>query len=1082
MKKLAVALLLAAGAALAQAPMTHAKTQPALSPDGATIAFASGGAIWTVAAQGGAAHLLIADPATNAHPMYSPDGKWLAFESQRTGNGDIYLFDLASAQLRRLTWDDGTDALDGFSPDSQWVYFSSTSHNIGGMNDVYRVRIGGGTPLPVTSERYVNEFFAAPAADGSLAFDARGLASAQWWRNGHAHIDETEIWRVTPAAGRGGQNQYTRLLASGGAKNLWPMWGSDGKTLYFMSDRSGSENLWELAPGAAAPRALTHFTSGRVLWPTIGARGKAVVFERGFAVWKTEVGSGKSAEVAITLEGAPGAPSVTHETVTNVTEMAVARDGKKVAFVAHGEVFAAGTERGGEAIPVTHTGRLQFDLQWSPDNHHLAYVSDRDGHNHIYQYDFDTNQETALTRGASDENHLAYSPDGKKLVFQRGETQAVILDLGSGQESVAAQGYFGSLPPLGGRRPFAWSADSKYLAYLDAADGWFPNAYIVLASGGKPQQASFLANENSSDPQWSPNGKFLLLQTSQRTEATRIARIDLQPRLPVFREDVFQKLFENEPAGGGRRGGRGGAGAAAEPAATPTPDPVYTGISQRMSLLPMLDAREPVISPDGKWLAYVSSEGGSGGNIYIESLDEEAAAGGGGGRGGRGGADTQGPRQLTSTTSGKRSLQFTADSKEIYYLDGSRISLIAVAGGPARAVNVSAQLDVDFSQEKNEIFAEAWRYLRDNYMNAAMNGTDWDAVEARYAPAVAGARGPDDLRWVLSEMIGDLNSSHSGINAPAGGRRSSTGHLGLMFDRIEFEDAGKLCATEVVPLSPAALAGVRVGDCLDTVDGTAIGPQTNLDQVLEDTIGRKLNVKLSGTGGERTVAIQPVAAAAGKNLIYGAWVEHNREQVDKLSGGALGYIHMIDMSQAALDKLYVDLDSTDFAKKGVVVDVRNNNGGFVNAYALDVLTRHPYLTMIPRGFPQGPARVALGQRALEKPTVLITNQNSLSDSEDFTEGYEAMHLGKVVGVPTAGWIIFTSNVNLIDGSSLRLPSTRILDHNGKDMELHPRPVDVEVQNPIGSWQAGEDAQLAAAVKTLLAQLGPRAGAVAEKRP
>ncbi|MGH9392848.1 MAG: peptidase S41, partial [Terriglobales bacterium] len=539
--------ILAAAAAVAGAqsaslavPARHAMTQPALSADGGTIAFASEGAIWTVAAQGGVAHLLISDAASNAHPMYSPDGTWLAFESQRSGNGDIYLFDLASAQLRRLSWDDGSDALDGWSPDSQWVYFSSTSHNIGGMNDIYRVRIAGGTPLPVSSERYVNEFFAAPAPDGTLAFAARGLASAQWWRNGHAHIDETEIWRVAPATAAS-KAVYTRLLSSGGAKNLWPMWGADGRTLYFMSDRSGAENIWEMAPGAQ-PRALTHFSSGRVLWPTMGARAKAVVFERDFGIWKLDLGKGSAAAVPIRLQGAPSAPSISQETITDVTAMAVSRDGKKAAFVAHGEVFAAGTDSGGDAIRVTHTGRLQFDLQWSPDNRHLAYVSDRDGHDHVYQYDFETNQEAALTSGNNDENHVSYSPDGKKLAFQRGVGQAVVLDLASRQEAVVAQGYFGSLPPLGGRTLFTWSPDSKYLAYVDAGDGWFPNAYIVPAAGGKGQQVSFLANANSSGPVWSPDGKFLLLQTSQRTEATRIARIDLVPRLPEFREDAFHQL------------------------------------------------------------------------------------------------------------------------------------------------------------------------------------------------------------------------------------------------------------------------------------------------------------------------------------------------------------------------------------------------------------------------------------------------------------------------------------------------------------------------------------------------------------
>ena len=177
------------------------------------------------------------------------------------------------------------------------------------------------------------------------------------------------------------------------------------------------------------------------------------------------------------------------------------------------------------------------------------------------------------------------------------------------------------------------------------------------------------------------------------------------------------------------------------------------------------------------------------------------------------------------------------------------------------------------------------------------------------------------------------------------------------------------------------------------------------------------------------------------------------------------------MSDAALNQLYVDLDAENHAREGVVVDVRNNNGGFVNVYALDVLSRRAFLNMTLRGTPTAPARSVLGQRSLEKPTVLVTNQHSLSDAEDFTEGYRALGLGKVVGEPTAGWIIYTWNTRLLDGTVLRLPRTRITDRNGADMEMHPRPVDVEVKRPIGEGYGGRDTQLDKAVEVLLAQIG-----------
>src|SRR6185369_4855131 len=196
-----------------------------------------------------------------------------------------------------------------------------------------------------------------------------------------------------------------------------------------------------------------------------------------------------------------------------------------------------------------------------------------------------------------------------------------------------------------------------------------------------------------------------------------------------------------------------------------------------------------------------------------------------------------------------------------------------------------------------------------------------------------------------------------------------------------------------------------------------------------------LTMSTSADGASRReVAVRPVSMATEKGLLYRNWVEEQRAYVARVSKGRLGYVHMVDMGEASLAQLYVDLDVENHSREGVVIDVRNNNGGFVNAYALDVFARRPYLTMTPRGLPSTPARTALGQRALEAPTILVTNQHSLSDAEDFTEGYRALKLGKVVGEPTAGWIIYTSGTTLIDGSTLRLPSTRVMTASGEDME------------------------------------------------
>jgi C-terminal processing protease CtpA/Prc len=217
--------------------------------------------------------------------------------------------------------------------------------------------------------------------------------------------------------------------------------------------------------------------------------------------------------------------------------------------------------------------------------------------------------------------------------------------------------------------------------------------------------------------------------------------------------------------------------------------------------------------------------------------------------------------------------------------------------------------------------------------------------------------------------------------------------------------------------------------------------------------------------------VRPVTTNTEKGLLYRQWVNERRAYVARVSNGRLGYVHMNDMSAEALDQLHLDLDAENFGRDGVVIDLRNNNGGFVNAYALDVFTRRGYMTMTTRGSVAVPARTQLGQRALEKPTVLVVNQHTLSDGEDFTEGYRNLGLGPVVGEPTAGWIIYTSNVTLVDGTSLRVPFIKVEGADGRNMELVPRPVDVPVTRPVGESYAGSDRQLDAAVRALLERLG-----------
>jgi len=1062
-------------------------TEPSLSPDRKEIAFVSGGDIWTVPATGGGAALLVSHSANEARPLYSPDGRQLAFVSNRTGNGDIYLLTLATGELKRLTFDDGLDQLDGWSRDGRWLYFSSTSRDIGGLNDLFRVSVDGGTPMAVSSDRYTNEFYCAPSPDSkTLAFSARGIASGQWWRKGHSHIDESELWLLRSfEAGPGTYERVTTL----GAKELWPMWSADGRSLFYVSDRTdsgnknGAQNVWTITPGRSDAHRVSNFTDGRVLWPSISYDGREIVFEHNFAIWKLETDSGKATEVAITRRGASAGPGIEHVRLNDqISELQLSPDGKKIAFVVRGEVFAASAADGGDAARVSNSIEEEYQLAWSPDSRRLVYVSDRDRIPHLFLYDFTNNSETQLTREAADDSTPRFSPDGKSLAFIRGAKELRVMDVAAKTDRVVTTGFF-ERPPLIADRPFVWSPDGKWLAYISVGDNQFKNVQVVSTEGGAGGPVSFLANVFNNTVSWSPDGAFLLFDTGQRTEGTQVARVDLVPRTPRFREDQFRDLFREEPPRNLTPSTRPeprpsespretpAASPAASPATSPSASPadekrpapkpvqvVFDEIRRRLTFVPVgLDVNYQTISPDGKWVALIANAANQA-NIYIYSLDELSR-------------EPAVAKQLTSTAGSKRSAQFSPDSKEIFFIENGRIGVVNLEGR-ARPLAVTAEVDVDFSREKMEVFRQGWSYLRDFFYDPAYHGANWEGVRAQYEPLSSGARTPDEMRRLLQLIVGELNASHLGAGAPQAGNQPSTGRLGLRFDRGEYETNGRLRVTEVLGLSPAAIVGnIKVGDYLLAVDGRTIDKTTNLDETLNYKIGRRVSLTVSSDGTtKREVVVRPVNGATERGLLYRQWVEQNREYVSKASNGRLGYAHMFDMSTASLNQLHLDLDAENYGKDGVVIDIRNNSGGFVNVYAIDVLARRGYLTMTLRGLNGTPARTVLGQRALNRPTILVTNQHSLSDAEDFTEGYRTLHLGQVVGEPTAGWIIYTWNLSLLDDTTFRLPRMKITANDGTNMERNPRPVDIEVTRPIGETLTGRDSQLDVAVRELLKQL------------
>ena len=1045
-------------------------TEPTISPNNKEIAFVSGGDIWTVSANGGTAQILISHPAMEGRPIFSPDGKKLAFISDRTGNRDIYVLDLTTNALTRITYNDTSDYVDAWSRDGEWLYFYSINQDISGMNDIFRVRSAGGTPMAVSNDRFTNEFHAAPSPDGSsLLFSARGFSQSQWWRNGRSHIDESEIWLK-----RG--DKYEQITKRG-ARQQWGMWSPDGKRIYYVSDRSGTQNIWT-KPLNENEKRLTNFRNGRVLWANISYDGKEIVFERDFKIWKMKTSGGNAKPVPITLRGSVANNPVRNVNLSsNISEFDLSPDGKKVVVVARGEVFAATSSDGGNAFRVTKTAAPESFATWTSDSKRVIYSSERNGKYQLFEYDFASETEKQLTTAGNDYAPIC-SSNGKHIAFIRNARQLWIYDTEKKQERKLADLYT-DLPPLFGKRAYAFSPDNKWVAFLtlNPENRSYTNVSVASIETGEIKPLSFIANSFSGTISWSPDGEYILFDTQQRTETPSLARIGLKLRTPKFNEDKFRDLFEQENPKEKPKPNpqnppkpvtteKGGVSATSKSKDKKSKDKKpfeidFEDIRKRLSLFnPGISINEHVISPDGKTLLVTASAEGSF-NLYTINLDELAR--------------NRSAKQITSTPTFKFDAQFSPKGNEVYYIDRGRIRIANLVRRSVRTLPLNLSMKVNFHDEKMEIFEQGWRYMRDHFYDSNYHGVNWSQVRQTYSPLIKGAKNTTEMRRLMNMMVGELNASHLGVSGFSGFRANPIGRLGLRFDRKEFETVGRLKITEIITLSPAAVSKqIKVGDYLLSADKTKIGRNTNLNELLENKVGRRVELEISSNANgsnSRKVVLKPVQVWTEKQLLYRQWVEKNREYVNRISGGKLGYVHLPNMGSGTLAQLYIDLDVENQKKQGVVVDIRNNNGGFINPYVIDILSRRGYLTMQERGLWKYPGRSALGQRSLERPTILVTNQHSLSDAEDLTEGYRTLKLGKVVGEKTSGWIIFTWSPTLFEGTRFRLPRSKITDNRGQNMELNPRPVDVQITNPIGETFTGKDSQLDKAVQELLRQIG-----------
>ena len=1065
------------------------------------VAFSYMGDIWTADDNGQNIQRLTVHSARDIYPRFSPDGKWIAFSSDRNGNLDVFIIPAKGGEAKQLTFHSADDNVLGWTPDSRSVLFSS-QRGEDFMAKLYTVSIDGGLEHSAGPDMGIAGSY---SPDGKkLAINRKGQV---YWRKYYRGAYNTDVTVMDLAS------KTFKDLTDFPGIDSWPMWAHDGY-IYFVSDREDSKsntgltNIWRVSENGGAAQQITTFKSGDVRFPSISADGKTIVVEHDFGVSKLDVATRKVTPIKIDISAEVQENTTEMRSFTSrVDEYHLAPNGRRIAFSIHGEIFTAPVDNTGDLVQITDNPARDREPTYSPDGKQIAFTSDRSGREEIYIVASDgVGDVTKVTDQDSIKDTLSWSPDSKLLAFETTEDKLYVYDTASKQTRMAASSSKGDISGA------VWSPDGKWIAYSKTDASRSSNIYLAPVEGGQERVVTF-DSDGSRQPRFSADSKKLYFRRASSANGgggrggrggggggaqIYVIALEKQDHDPEDTGDPDNEDATPAPAGRGR-----GANAAAN---QPVKEAVidWDGLKRRTREITRMPSGVQSYLPaaDSRTLIFVTSEGaglrqvpviysiGDDGRRQVRVAAAGGDAAGGGGRGGRGGGGGGGG-------GGIRNLNLTRDGRTLFYEEGGGVYSIAVnaggggggaagragdnaaagnAGGGAarRQVTFTAKVRVAKQAEWAEMFDDAWRTMKFHFYDPNMHGYSWDGARSKYQPLVEFVADKYELMNIINEMIGEINASHTGAAVGPGARENAvtTSHLGIELQSDE--SAGRYKVSYVYEDGPCDKDWVKVktGDYLIAIDGTPVLAGTNYWKLLSsERLNRRVlvtfNSKPSEDGAWKS-RIDPITMAEYSQLRYERWVKDRRADVDRLSGGKVGYLHIQAMDQPSLVKFEKEIhENRD--KKALVIDQRWNGGGNIEQELLAILVQKEYEIWRPRGSDED-GRPFAGYFG---PKVVLQNWRSASNAEMFPAGFMALGLGKTVGTPTMGAVIGTGSYSLIDGSTVRTPQVGVYlaDSKHTNMENYGVQPTIRVENSPEDNLNGKDRQLEAAVAELLKEIG-----------
>ena len=1028
MKKFLLAVIaITAINAVSYADNIRFASHPSLSPDGRQIYFSYDGDIFSVPVAGGQATAVITMQGVQDSPLVSPDGKWLAFSSDIQGNNDVYVVPVTGGQAVQLTFHEAADVPVSWSADSKWVHFESTRGSA--RKTTYKVAVTGGTPQ-LMFDGYFNTIvnLVENPATGEYLFNESMESISFPTRKRYVGDHNPNIKSWNPKT-----KTYSELTDYIG-KDQWPMADKAGN-IYYVSDELNKEsNIVKYVKGGK-PQQLTSFDRS-VQYPSVAFGGSAIVFLKDYEINVLEPATGKVNVPQIAV--ASGSVEVRRSFAGQTPSAAdVSPDGKKFAFAIRGGLYISDIKCKYLQKLETPADERVVDVAWANDST-VYYVRTDKGWTDLFKIAADgSSAETPVYLSQNNVTSITKSHKGELLAFIDGSHSVMLHNIKAGTTTKVADAEFWSFEGY----TLTFSFDDNYLAF-EAMNKFEPDIYILNLNDGSLKNLTHSASVEQ-QPLFTPDGKDMyILGNPTATSYPRGARNYLI-KLPLrkydspYKSKAVDDLFK-------------------DPKKVPKKDSTvvidYDNVHERMSRVAADGYQSNSYIHTAKektWLLYRVSGNTTPGVYSLELSDPDAK-----------------PKQIKDFTGGA----YISSKDALYCLSQGSIYKVDPAAGSAAKTEVKKDVEVVLGNEFSQMFYEVWATLEQNYYDVNFHGADWFAVRDRYAALLPYVRTRANLRTLIADLLGELNSSHLGFTSSGNEERLET-TTRTYATGIVFDNASPYKVSGIIPYSPADKyeIDIKPGDELVAVNGKRIDKAVNREKYFSGAVATdELKLTFKRGGKEFDTKIHTATPSAVKTLEYKQWEDQRSDMVSKKTGGKVGYIHMRAMGDEDLNNFLLKMHTEVYDKDALILDLRYNNGGNVHKEVIDFLRGQGHFEWAYRDFPR---TTHPNVAPADKPIVVLVNEHSLSDAEVTSNGIKTLGIAKLVGTETYRWIIFTSAVRLIDGSTCRMPSWgcySIID--GSDLENTGVKPDIYVKNTFKDRLEGKDPQLDAAVAEVLRQL------------